>query len=79
MGAVTAGRLLLVAVVWTTAVAASLFVAATTKIGPVVLSITPGRHGVHAGDLVAVGVTAVWASIVTIALLLVGHGDRRDG
>jgi hypothetical protein len=45
-------RGVLLALVWGAATAFALAFAALTKIGPVVLTLT-ARHGLHAGDLVA--------------------------
>lgn len=62
-------RWLLCAAVWTIAIAASLYVAATTKWGPVVVTLSP-KHGVHLGDILAVLVGVAVASTVTAVALL---------
>ncbi len=56
------------AATWVGAVAALLFVAATTKVGPVVLRITEG-HGVHAGDVFGAAVILVGAGLLTAWIL----------
>jgi hypothetical protein len=48
----TVGQVALVVATWVVAAAAVLAVAAETRVGPIVLTVT-GRHGVHAGDVVA--------------------------
>ncbi|MCO1658254.1 TOP6B-like family protein [Pseudonocardia humida] len=52
--------------VWVLATMGGLLVASTTKIGPVVLSITR-NHGVHQGDLVGFGVCYGAALLATLA------------
>ena len=59
--------LIVVALAWATAVAVSLSVAARTKVGPVVVQLSP-THGVHVGDVAAVAVGAAFATAVTLAL-----------
>ncbi|MBN9108406.1 MAG: hypothetical protein J0I34_06460 [Pseudonocardia sp.] len=57
-----------IAVTWALAAIVTLCVAAETRIGPVILKLTP-KHGVHMGDLaVFFGCTAI-ALVVTAALL----------
>jgi hypothetical protein len=62
-------RWLSCAAVWTIAIAASLYTAATTRWGPVVVTLSP-RHGVHLGDILAVLMGVVLASTVTAVALL---------
>jgi hypothetical protein len=66
-------RWLAVVLVWCAATAAGLWVAAETKVGPVVFVIDQ-RHGIHQGDLIAFGAAYGCAALLTIALLL---GARR--
>jgi hypothetical protein len=61
--------------VWAVAVAASLFVASETEIGPVVLDLSK-NHGIHAGDLMAVGVAALVASVTTTVILRSARKSR---
>jgi hypothetical protein len=58
-----------VAASWGGAAAALLFVAGTTRVGPVVLRLTEG-HGVHAGDVVGAAVILTGACLVTAGILL---------
>lgn len=58
-----------VVVVWLLAAVVTLAVAADTKIGPVVLKITP-NHGFHAGDVYTMLVMALFASVVTLVVLV---------
>ena len=51
---------------WAVAVAVSLAVAADTRIGPVLLTLSP-RHGVHAGDVVAVALVMGVIVMVVVA------------
>ena len=51
-------------VVWGLATAVGLLVAVTTKIGPILLQVTPS-HGVHLGDVAAFVLSYVVALIVT--------------
>jgi hypothetical protein len=55
-------------VVWVLATAVGLLVAVTTKIGPILLRVTPS-HGVHLGDVAAFVLSYVVALIVTLPLL----------
>jgi hypothetical protein len=54
--------------IWGTATLTALFIARITKIGPILLNVS-GRHGLHAGDAVAVGVALLVAGIATAALV----------
>jgi hypothetical protein len=66
-GPVTAARTALV-LVWVAATLLGLAVAATTRIGPVLLTVT-ARHGVHVGDVVAFVVAYTAALVITLRLL----------
>lgn len=66
-----AGRVLLVGATWVLATLFGLGVAATTTIGPTVLSLSY-NHGVHLGDLVAFAGAYAVAAVIT-ASLLDGH------
>jgi hypothetical protein len=59
-----AGRRL---IVWILATSLALAVAATTKIGPIVLTLTP-NHGVHLGDVIAFVLSYVAAAVITVRL-----------
>jgi hypothetical protein len=59
---------LLVAVLWAAATVFGLVFAATTTVGPVVLTLSPG-HGVHVGDLVALLVACSAAAVQTRRVL----------
>jgi hypothetical protein len=54
-----------VVLVWVLATALGLAVAATTRIGPVVLALSR-NHGVHLGDLVAFAVVYAVALVITL-------------
>lgn len=69
------GRLLLVGVIWIGATLFGLAVAAETKIGPTVLSLSY-NHGVHLGDLVAFAGAYAVAAVLTVSLLG-GHQKRK--
>jgi hypothetical protein len=69
-GAAAVERLVLVVVTWGCAVVVALGVAASTRVGPVVVRLT-GEHGVHFGDLVA-GIVCI-----TVALVLTSEIIRR--
>ena len=68
-GTVDHMRWLSCAAVWVIAIAASLYAAATTRWGPVVVTLSP-RHGVHLGDILALLMGVVLASTVTAVALL---------
>jgi hypothetical protein len=54
--------------VWTAAVTGSLFVAAETTVGPVVVDLSH-NHGIHLGDLVIVAVATVVATVASAILV----------
>ncbi len=66
-GTVAPMRWVLCAGVWLLVNAAALLVAAQTKFGPVILTLS-SRHGVHLGDALAVVFGLVIASTVTVVL-----------
>ena len=70
-------RLLLHLATWAIATMFGLFVAAETRIGPVVVALSY-RHGIHLGDLVAFMVAYAWAARVSLGLLLTDrtHSSR---
>jgi hypothetical protein len=47
--------------IWLVAAAVSLVIAWLTAVGPVVLVLQRGHHGVHVGDLVGLGACSSWA------------------
>lgn len=51
--------------IWGLATAGGLFVAATTKVGRVVVEVTPA-HGVHLGDVLAFGSLYALAGMLTV-------------
>jgi hypothetical protein len=57
-----------VVLVWVAATLFGLGVAATTKIGPIVLTVS-ARHGVHLGDLLAFAVSYSAALMITVRML----------
>ncbi|MFB9387098.1 hypothetical protein ACFFTK_28480 [Pseudonocardia petroleophila] len=59
-------RLLRVAAVWVAATLFGLLVAATTRIGPIVASLSY-NHGVHLGDLLAFAAAYLVAAAVTVS------------
>ena len=61
-------RYLVAATAWLVAGYVSLWIAATTKIGPVVASVSH-NHGVHEGDVVAIVAGIAVASIISVAAL----------
>lgn len=63
-----ATRRVAVVLVWGLATALGLAVAATTRIGPVVLRVT-SSHGVHLGDVLAFALAYAAAGLVTLWLL----------
>lgn len=69
------GRVLLVGAIWVGATLFGLAVAATTTIGPILLSLSY-NHGVHLGDLVAFAGAYAVAAVIT-APLLGGHQKRK--
>ena len=54
--------------IWATATLTALFIARITKVGPILLNVS-GRHGLHAGDAIAVGLALLVAGLATAALL----------
>lgn len=60
-------RWLLCAAVWLLVNAAALLVAAQTKFGPILVTLSP-RHGIHLGDAMAVVLGLAVASTVTAVL-----------
>ena len=62
-------RLLTAAVVWAAASAIALYFAWQTKVGPVLVVIN-SRHGIHLGDVLAFVVAYMWATVLSMALLL---------
>jgi hypothetical protein len=62
------GKLVLVALVWGGAAFVVLGNAATTRIGPVLYSVSDG-HGVHAGDIV-VGTVVFCLALLATALIV---------
>ena len=69
------GRVLLLGAIWVVATLFGLGVAATTTIGPTVLSLSY-NHGVHLGDLVAFAGAYAVAAVLT-APLLGGHQNKK--
>lgn len=61
---------------WAVSVFTVLLVAATTDVGPVVLELT-GRHGVHAGDVLAALAGAAVAVAATASIVVPGATDDR--
>jgi hypothetical protein len=61
-------RLLTCGATWLTAVAGSLWIAAETSVGPVVVELS-ANHGVHAGDLIVAGAMGLVATVVSVVLL----------
>lgn len=61
-------RAAVLAVIWCGAVVAGLVVARLTKVGPILFEIS-GRHGVHAGDVVAFAFAFAVASLCTAVLM----------
>ena len=60
---VSGRRIVAVVAVWVVATAVTLLVAAKTRVGPVVATLSH-RHGVHAGDVAAgIGIFAVAAAL----------------
>lgn len=57
-----------IVVTWVVAAFVTLGVAAETRIGPVIMTLSP-RHGVHLGDLATMLVCAAVALVVTAWLL----------
>jgi type IV secretory pathway TrbD component len=68
-------RAVTIVAIWAVATGIALVIARLTKVGPILLSVTT-RHGVHAGDAAAFGVTLGVAALVTA--LLVRRRDGRD-
>lgn len=62
--------------VWILSAIISLIVAAKTKIGPTVVQLS-SNHGIHAGDVVAVGGAVVFSALFTLVVWRLG--DRRRG
>ena len=62
-------RWLLCALVWAVGMTGALYVASETKVGPLVVRLSR-NHGVHLGDLVAVGTAAAIGVAATTAALL---------
>jgi hypothetical protein len=60
-------RLVAVVAVWALATSLGLGVAATTRIGPIVLTISV-NHGVHLGDILACAVAYTAAFAITVRL-----------
>jgi hypothetical protein len=58
--------------VWIVATVAVLVVAADTSFGPTVLTLSH-RHGVHVGDVIALVVSYVVATVLTRLILLRGN------
>jgi hypothetical protein len=58
--------------VWVAATSVGLGVAATTKVGPVVIAVST-HHGVHLGDLLAFSVAYTAALVITLRM----RGSRR--
>jgi hypothetical protein len=58
-----------VVVAWIAATLLGLAVAATTRMGPILVTIT-ADHGVHLGDLLAFAVAYAAALVITLSLLL---------
>lgn len=53
---------------WIAATLVGLVAAATTRIGPTVITIS-ATHGAHLGDLLAFAVSYIAALVITVALL----------
>ena len=51
---------------WAIATIVGLWIAAETKVGPVLVKVT-GKHGLHLGDLAGFLVCWQWAAVVTVA------------
>ena len=66
-------RVLMAGAAWLLAGCVSLYLAATTEIGPAVLALND-QHGVHSGDVAVTAAAAGTAALVTLALL----GRRRQ-
>jgi hypothetical protein len=64
-------------VAWGAATFFGLAVAALTRIGPVLLMLTP-RHGVHVGDVIAFAVAYSAAAAFTVRSLLVNRTSRMS-
>jgi hypothetical protein len=54
--------------VWIMATLLALGVAATTRIGPILFTLSP-RHGVHLGDLLAFAASYATALVITVLVL----------
>ncbi len=65
----TRGRVTLAVLAWIGATVVVLVVAAGTKIGPIVVRLSY-NHGVHLGDLLAVGAAYTVAALITAALFV---------
>ena len=64
----TRARLALAVLAWAGATLFGLLVAASTRIGPIVVDLSY-NHGIHLGDLVAFGGAYVVAGLVTLSLV----------
>ena len=71
---ITWQRVVGVVAVWCVATVLVLVVAAETRIGPVLVTLTR-RHGVHLGDAVALVVGYTAAALATWWILRVGRGS----
>jgi hypothetical protein len=64
--------------VWVLAAAATWWVAASTSYGPVLWVIDQRRdEGVHVGDVVALGLFAVTAAVVSTCLVVLARRRRQ--
>jgi hypothetical protein len=63
-----AHRAVVVVLAWAAATLLGLVVAVTTRIGPVVLTVS-ARHGVHLGDLLAFAAAYAAAVVITLRML----------
>jgi hypothetical protein len=55
--------------IWLLAAGVSLLIAWLTAVGPVVIVLQRGHHGIHVGDLAGVGVCSTWAMHTTRRVL----------
>jgi hypothetical protein len=70
-------RLVVLVGIWGAATVAALVVARITKAGPTLVNVS-ARHGLHAGDAIAVGVALLVAGLATAWLLRRGRPWGRS-
>lgn len=68
-------RWFLCAVVWLLSAIVALAVASETRIGPILLQLSP-RHGIHTGDVLAVMTAMAISSLFTLLVWRTGGPDR---